>query len=62
MFFTVAWHYAKQGYGILILDAVLKGTPFSPREKRHLLWNAHLAWPTAWLLANKKLARTITGD
>lgn len=56
MFFTVAWHYAKQGYGILMLDAVLKGAPFSAREKRHLLWNTHLAWPTVWLMANKELA------
>ena len=56
MFFTVAWHYAKQGYGILMLDAVLKGVPFGAREKRHLLWSTHLAWPTVWLMTNKELA------
>ena len=22
VFFTAGWHYAKQGYGILVLDAV----------------------------------------
>ena len=56
MFFTVAWHYAKQGYGILMLDAALKGVPFDAREKRHLLWSTHLAWPTVWLMANDELA------
>ena len=42
MFLMVGWHYAKQGFGILMLDAVRKGAPFSTREKRHLLWNTHL--------------------
>ena len=56
MFFTVGWHYAKQGYGILMLDAVQKGKPFGAAEKRHLLWNVHLAWPTYWLMTNDALA------
>ena len=56
MFFTVGWHYAKQGYGILMLDAVQKGRPFGAAEKRHLLWNVHLAWPTWWLMTNDALA------
>ena len=56
MFFTVGWHYGKQGYGILMLDAVQKGTPFGAGEKRHLLWNVHLAWTTNWLLTNDVLA------
>ena len=56
MFFTVGWHYAKQGYGILMLDAAQKGKPFSAAEKRHLLWNVHLAWPTYWLMTNDALA------
>ena len=56
MFFTVGWHYAKQGYGILLLDAVQKDAPFNTREKRHLLWNVHLAWPTYWLMINDALA------
>lgn len=56
MFFTVGWHYAKQGYGILLLDAVQKDAPFNTPEKRHLLWNAHLAWPTYWLMINDALA------
>ena len=56
MFFTVGWHYAKQGYGILMLDAVQKGRPFGAAEKRRLLWNVHLAWPTYWLMTNDALA------
>ena len=56
MFLMVGWHYAKQGFGILMLDAVRKGAPFSPREKRHLLWNTHLTWPTYWLMTNNALA------
>lgn len=56
MFFTVGWHYAKQGYGILMLDAVQKGRPFGTAERRHLLWNVRLAWPTYWLMTNDALA------
>ena len=56
MFFLVGWHYAKQGYGILMLDAAQKGIAFNARERRHLLWNTHLAWPTYWLLTNDALA------
>ena len=56
MFFTVGWHYAKQGYGILMLDAARKGIRFGPAERRRLLWNTHLTWVTHWLLANDLLA------
>ena len=55
MFFTVGWHYAKQGYGILMLDAALKGIRFGAGERRRLLWNTHLTWVTYWLLANDML-------
>ena len=56
MFFTVGWHYAKQGYGILMLDAARKGIRFGPAERRRLLWNTHLAWVVNWLVANDALA------
>ena len=55
MIFTVGWHYAKQGYGILMLDAARKGIRFGPAERRRLLWNTHLAWVTLWLTANDAL-------
>jgi len=57
MFFTVGWHYAKQGYGILMLDAALKGVRFGAGERRRLKWNTHLAWVTAWLLVNDALGK-----
>ena len=62
MFFMVGWHYAKQGYGILMLDAARKGLRFAPRARRRLLWNTHLAWITFWLFANEMLkARELWG-
>ena len=55
MFFMVGWHYAKQGYGILMLDAAFKSVRFGAGERRRLLWNTHLTWVTYWLLANDAL-------
>ena len=55
MFFTVGWHYAKQGYGILMLDAARKGVRFGAPERRRLLWNTHLVWVVNWLAANDAL-------
>ena len=55
MFLTVGWHYAKQGFGILMLDAALKGIRFGANERRRLLWNTHLVWVTYWLAANDLL-------
>ena len=56
MLFTVGWHYAKQGFGILMLDAARKGIRFGPAERRRLLWNTHLTWVMYWLVANDALA------
>ena len=56
MFFTVGWHYAKQGFGVLMVDAAHKAVRFTTAERRHLLWNVHLAWVNVWLLANNELA------
>lgn len=53
MFFTVGWHYVKQGYGMLMLDSVLKRRFFNEREKKLLLWNAYAVWFLSWLLANE---------
>ena len=55
MFLTVGWHYAKQGYGILMLDAALKGIRFGANGRRRLLWNTHIVWVTYWLYANDLL-------
>ena len=55
MFFTVGWHYAKQGYGILMLDAARKSVRFPETARRWLLGNTHLVWFTWWLVANDAL-------
>ena len=51
------WHYAKQGFGILMLDAARKGVRFSTGERRRLLWNTHLIWVTFWLMINDTLVK-----
>ena len=56
MFFTVGWHYAKQGFGILMVDAAHSQTRFNASERKRLIWNTHLAWVTFWLAANDALA------
>jgi hypothetical protein len=48
----VGWHYVKQGYGMLMVDSVLKRRFFSDLEKRILLINAYAVWATAWLYVN----------
>lgn len=52
MLFLVGWHYVKQGYGMLIVDSVLKRRFFSERDKKILLANAYACWILYWLLAN----------
>ena len=51
------WHYAKQGFGILMLDAARKGVRFSAGERQRLLWNTHLIWVTFWLMINDTLVK-----
>ena len=46
MFFTIAWDYAKQGDGILMLDAARKGVRFSPATRLRLRYSTHLVWFT----------------
>lgn len=52
MFFLVGWHYVKQGYGMAMVDAVLKRAFYSNEEKRILLSNAYATWIFSWLLIN----------
>ncbi|MFT5181591.1 MAG: hypothetical protein ACI8S3_001475, partial [Alphaproteobacteria bacterium] len=52
MLFFVGWHYVKQGYGMIIVDAVLKKSFFAPREKAILTVNAYLCWILSWGLFN----------
>lgn len=52
MFFLVGWHYAKQGYGMAMVDSVLKRRFYGDKQKKWLLNNAHATWVFAWLLVN----------
>jgi hypothetical protein len=55
MVFTVGWHYAKQGYGMIIVDSVLKRQFFSQIEKRLLLVNAHTCWILFYVWTNQSV-------
>jgi hypothetical protein len=59
LIFFVGWHYIKQGYGILIVDAAFKSVNFKLREKQILLFNAYAIWLLTWISAN---LTTNTGD
>lgn len=49
----VGWHYVKQGYGMLIVDGVLKRNFFDARDKRWLLWNGYAVWALSWCQINR---------
>lgn len=49
---TVGWHYVKQGYGILMVECVLKRCFFNDREKARLKLNAYVIWLTSWIYVN----------
>lgn len=55
MLFLVGWHYAKQGYGILIVESVLKRAFFTDKEKLCLRINALIVWLTSWMFLNRIL-------
>lgn len=57
MYFFVGWHYVKQGYGMLMLDAALKKRYFEADEKSLLLANAYVTWICHWALVNAVLHR-----
>lgn len=52
MGFFVGWHYAKQGYGMAIVDSVLKKRYFTDQDKKLLLLNAYACWILSWLGMN----------
>jgi hypothetical protein len=57
MFLLVGWHYVKQGYGILMVDAVKKRQLFQEAEKRIFRINGYAVWFLAWLVANRAVSR-----
>ena len=56
MFFLVGWHYVKQGYGMLMVDAALKKNFFGTKDKNLLLWNAYAVWITSWMMINRSFS------
>lgn len=52
MALAVGWHYAKQGYGMLMVDAALKRRYLDERTKKVLLVNAYAVWLAAWVSLN----------
>jgi hypothetical protein len=56
MGFFVGWHYVKQGYGMLMVDAALRRSYFSEADKKILLINSYACWIVAWLAGNKAVA------
>jgi len=52
MGFFVGWHYVKQGYGMVMVDAALKRRFLSAVEKKALLINAYAVWAFAWTSGN----------
>ena len=52
MFFLVGWHYVKQGYGALMVDATLKRAFFGSWPKVLLQGNAYACWMYAYLQSN----------
>jgi len=56
MTFLVGWHYVKQGYGMLSVDAVLKKKFFTNKEKKLLIWHAYAGWMYMWIRGNKAVS------
>lgn len=56
MLFLVGWHYVKQGYGILIVESVLKRAFFNDTEKTILRYNALSVWLASWMFFNRLLS------
>jgi hypothetical protein len=53
MVFLSGWHYVKQGYGMLMIDAALKHNFFSATAKKLLMINAYACWALSWMLINR---------
>jgi len=53
MGFFVGWHYVKQGYGMLMVDAAFKKRFFADEEKKLLLINAYAVWAFAYMHLNR---------
>ncbi|MDG1287349.1 MAG: hypothetical protein P8P30_07250 [Rickettsiales bacterium] len=52
MFFTVGWHYVKQGYGVLMVLSVKEKFFFNEKEKKAFLLNSYVVWAVSYLIFN----------
>jgi hypothetical protein len=57
MFFLVGWHYVKQGYGMLIVESVLKRRFFNDFEKNWFRYNGFAVWLFSWIYGNITLSK-----
>lgn len=48
MYLTVGWHYAKQGFGALVVVLGRRGVRLAALERTALLAHAYAAWAFAW--------------
>jgi hypothetical protein len=49
MSLLVGWHYVKQGYGMLIVDSVMKQRLFHQNEKNIILLHSYVLWMFSWI-------------
>jgi hypothetical protein len=59
MALLVGWHYVKQGFGMVMLDAALRQRFFDVAQKKSLLINAYACWLCAWMLIADLHSNTI---
>lgn len=54
-FFSVGWHYVKQGYGVITVLSAVRRIYYSTLEKKLLLLNGYTVWIYSWMAFNVAL-------
>jgi hypothetical protein len=54
-FFSVGWHYVKQGYGVITVLSAVRRIYYSNLEKKLLLLNGYTVWIYSWMAFNDAL-------
>ncbi|WP_157200940.1 hypothetical protein [Massilia sp. Root351] len=58
----VGWHYAKQGFGMAMMDAAFKKRYWPAAARKAMLMNAYACWVATWTLGNStQFARELWG-
>jgi hypothetical protein len=55
VFFSVGWHYVKQGYGVITVLSAVRRIYYSDVEKKLLLLNGYTVWIQSWMMLNVQL-------